>query len=64
MSLRGFHLVFVVATVSLAVFFAFWAYNQYTLKHSVGYLLSTFAALGMAGGFIVYGIIFAKKIKV
>lgn len=63
MSLRGFHLIFVVATVSLSVFFAYWAYNQYVLKHATGYLLAMLGAIVMAVGFIVYGIIFAKKIK-
>ncbi|MBP9853265.1 MAG: hypothetical protein KBD53_00180 [Candidatus Omnitrophica bacterium] len=63
MSLRGFHLIFVVATVSLAVFFGFWAYNEYTIEHRIGYLLTTTASFCAAIGFIIYGITFSKKIK-
>ncbi|MCA9393081.1 MAG: hypothetical protein KC900_02655 [Candidatus Omnitrophica bacterium] len=63
MSLRGFHILFVMATVSLSGFFAYWAYQQYQLTASPSYLWSMIGSLLVGVGFIVYGIMFAKKVK-
>lgn len=63
MSLKGFHIIFVLATVSLSVFFSYWSYKQFQLTQSSGYMASVVVSIIVAIGFLVYGFLFAKKIK-
>ena len=43
MSLRAFHLVFIVLSVVLAAFMAAWAAGQYRLEPDAGYLATALA---------------------
>ncbi len=64
MSLRGVHILFVAATVSLSLFFAYWAYQQHVAEQSTGYLITAIASVAVAIGCAVYGRAFAQKVKV
>jgi uncharacterized PurR-regulated membrane protein YhhQ (DUF165 family) len=55
MSLRAFHIIFVVVTVVLSLFVALWGIRQYTLERSSGALLLGLLFLVTAVGLMVYG---------
>lgn len=63
-SLRGIHIIFVIACTTLAVFFAFWCFKEYQAESSVGYLTSAIVSGLVALGFVFYGVAFSKKVKV
>ena len=63
MGLKGFHIVFVTAAVSLAIFFSLWSFNQYSREKLLVYLVSTIISALAAVGFVVYGVNVYKKIK-
>lgn len=55
MSLRAFHIIFVVVTVVLSLFVALWGIRQYTLERNGGALLLGLLFLVTAVGLMVYG---------
>ena len=61
MSLRKFHLFFIMVSIGLAVFMAYWNFNEWNSfgkASSMFYLiLSTFTAVGL----LAYGIRFMKQ---
>lgn len=63
MSLKAFHLVFVVASVTLCLVFAAWGYDQFRQGGGAAGLL--WAGLGAAGavGLLVYGRYFLRKLR-
>lgn len=63
MSLRMFHLFFIVMSVALAAFVAAWATGQYRVGHDATYLAAGVSALVGAAGLAVYGAIFRRKTK-
>jgi hypothetical protein len=63
MSLRAFHLVFIVLAAILAVFFAAWASGQYRLEGGGGYVVVMVTALAAAGGLAVYAVAFMRKTR-
>ncbi|HEX7139800.1 MAG TPA: hypothetical protein VF219_18250 [Vicinamibacterales bacterium] len=63
MSLRIFHVIFIVASIVLSLFVAVWAVREYQATHSLG-------ALGLGVVFVVggiamvaYGLRWFKKLK-
>jgi hypothetical protein len=63
MSLRAFHLLFVLLSAALAMFFAAWASGQYRLEGGGGYVVVMVAAIGAALGLVYYGITFKRKTR-
>ena len=63
MSLRIFHVIFIIASIVLSLFVAVWAVREYQATHSIG-------ALGLGVVFVVagfamvaYGLRWFKKLK-
>ncbi len=56
MSLRAFHILFIIASIALAVGFGSWCVS----RHLAGGGIFSFVA---AGGLLVYGIWFFRKIR-
>ena len=44
MSLRAFHILFIVLSVILTAFFAAWAYGQYRVEQDTGYVIAAVAS--------------------
>jgi hypothetical protein len=63
MSLRGFHLFFIGASVVLAAFVAAWAVGEYRAAHDATYLAGAVVSLGAAAALSVYVTAFQKKTK-
>ena len=64
MSLRGFHLVFIVASIALAVMVALWGVGMYgSDRGSVGYLVFAAGSLASAVGMAVYLVGFVRKAR-
>ena len=64
MSLKAFHLVFIVASILMAVGFAVWSLMTYYSDHAgVGYLLAGIASAIAAIALVFYERYFLKKFK-
>jgi hypothetical protein len=63
MSLKVFHLVFIAASVVLAVFVASWASTQYRADAGVGYLAGAVLSIAAAVALAVYGTRFQRKMR-
>lgn len=61
MSLKAFHLVFIVAAIALAGVVGAWAWGHRTVGSS--YLMLAVVCFAAAAGLVVYGIWFVKKLK-
>ncbi len=64
MSLKAFHILFIIASFLLALFLGGWCLNEYfTGAHRTGDLLLGLLSLAAAVGLVVYGRYFLKKLK-
>jgi len=63
MSLKAFHIVFVVVSTLLMAFFAVWAWGEYTRSKSSTDLAFVVTALVGIVVLLVYGKWFMRKIK-
>lgn len=63
MSLRAFHVLFIVCSILVTSIFSAWAYGNFQRLHAVGYLWTAVIALACAVGLLVYGIFFLRKVK-
>lgn len=64
MSLKAFHLVFIVASIVLALGFAAWSLVTYFSAHaSVWYLVAGLGSVAAAIGLVFYEKYFLKKLK-
>ncbi len=63
MSLKAFHLVFVIACVVLALGFGVWAIREYRASGDTASLIIGVGSLCGAVGAVVYGRWFLRKLK-
>lgn len=63
MSLKAFHIVFVVMSILLSTGFCLWAIRQYLDAGSSGYLAVAVGALVFAATLFWYGVWFLRKLK-
>jgi quinol-cytochrome oxidoreductase complex cytochrome b subunit len=63
MSLRTFHIVFVVVTVALSIFVTAWGYREYTLQQSNGGLALAIIFFVTAVVMTIYGKKVYTKLK-
>jgi hypothetical protein len=63
MSLKAFHILFVVVSVVLALGFATWAYTEFRRTGDREFVWWAFASLLAASGLMVYGRWFLNKLK-
>ena len=63
MSLRAFHLFFIVLSVLLAAFVAAWAVGQYRVDHAAVDAVWGVGAVVLGGGLVVYGAAFQRKTR-
>ena len=63
MSLKAFHIVFILLSVLLCVGFGFWEFSRFAGEGSVLHLIGGIAALGAGAGLVLYGIRFLRKLR-
>jgi hypothetical protein len=63
MSLRAFHVLFIVLSVILTAFFAAWAFGQYQADPAIGFVVAGVASLAAGIGLVLYLVAFLKKTK-
>jgi uncharacterized membrane protein len=63
MSLRAFHIVFVVVTIVLSLYVALWGIREYTHERNTSALTLAVLFLFMAVGLTVYGKKVFRKLK-
>jgi hypothetical protein len=63
MSLKAFHLVFIIASILLAFGFGIWLAVTFFKEGGVMYLIASLASFGAGVGLIFYERYFLKKTK-
>ena len=63
MSLKAFHLIFIIAAIALAVGFGVWLANNYFTDGGVMNLVGALASFGVAVALVFYERYFLKKTK-
>jgi hypothetical protein len=63
MSLKAFHLFFIVLSVILAGFVAAWAVGQYRVGGETTYLVTAVLALAASGSLVWYASLFRRKTR-
>ena len=63
MSLRAFHIVFVVVSTALAFFVGVWAVGHYSQYGASSALAIGVLSLGLGLGLVAYGFWFLRKVK-
>ncbi len=63
MSLKAFHIVFVLATLALTLFLTVWAYQEFARTQSSNHLTAAICAAVTSLMVLVYGRFFLKKLK-
>ncbi len=61
MSLKSFHLFFIVAAVLCSIGLSVWAYVQTTVTPGANFIVMALASGGLAVALSIYGIWFAVK---
>jgi uncharacterized membrane protein YozB (DUF420 family) len=55
MSLRAFHIVFIIVTVALSLFVAMWGVREFARERDMAALAMSLVFLGAAVGLVIYG---------
>jgi hypothetical protein len=63
MGLKRFHIVFIIASISVSVAFGVWGIRDYSHSESTVNLGLAIASLVVAAGLLVYGRWFLRKLK-
>ena len=63
MSLRTFHIIFVLISTLLALCVGIWSILQYRSEHTNAMLMMTCSSLACMCGLLVYGRWFLRKLK-
>lgn len=63
MSLKAFHIVFIVLSILLAVGFGIWEIVSYAETTNSSQLVMGLVSFAIAAGLIVYGIRFVRKLR-
>lgn len=62
MSLKMFHILFIVCSVLLCIIFSIWGFANYHTSPTMGYLWAGVGSLTASVGLAIYGINFYKKL--
>ena len=62
MSLKGFHILFVVMASALSLVFGVWAWQAYRATDAIGYALGAFGAFAAMAALGVYGVAVYRKL--
>lgn len=63
MSLKAFHIFFIVISILFSLGFAYWSYNMMNKSTDSSYLYYFILSLLLVIGLVFYGINFLKKLK-
>ena len=63
MSLKSFHIIFILISSLFSIFFGYWCYKEWTLYQDNIYLLYSLIGALLCVGLIIYGKWFLKEIS-
>ena len=63
MSLRIFHLVFILAAFGLSLFVALWGFREYAATRSSGALVLALLFVLCGVGLVAYGMVAVRKLR-
>ena len=63
MSLKAFHIVFIAASIVLALGFAGWSFSSYFRNHQTLDLVFGLVSLAAGAALVIYGKFVLKKLK-
>ena len=62
MSLKSFHIIFILVSSLFSIFFSYWCYNQWSLSEDSQYLVYLSIGIVLCVSLLVYGRWFLKEI--
>ena len=62
MSLKTFHIIFIIASIICSLFFAGWSYKNFIVSSLTVYLITAIASTFVSLSLVIYEIYFIKKI--
>ena len=63
MSLRTFHVIFIICSILLAIVFGSWAIRNFWNEQSYAYLFTGIGSFVTAVGLLIYEVMFIRKVK-
>ena len=63
MSLRVFHIIFIIAAFGLSVFVALWGFREYAMTRSSGALVLGLLFVACGAALVWYGMVAVKKLR-
>lgn len=63
MSLKSFHIFFIIASILLCIGFGAWGFEMYRAGNGMLHLTTAILSLAMAAFLIWYGVRFLRKLK-
>ena len=63
MSLRIFHIIFIIAAFGLSLFVALWGFREYAVTRSNGALALAVVIVLCGAALVAYGLVAVKKLR-
>jgi hypothetical protein len=63
MSLKAFHILFIIMSVFVNIFFSIWCWMEYLSKNNAFYVMLFTGSVLLTITLIFYGVLFIKNIK-
>lgn len=63
MSLKGFHIIFIIFSILLSGWFAYWAFGYYQMERQSSYLITSVSSLIIVIALIFYEVKFISKTR-
>ncbi len=63
MSLRIFHIIFIIAAFGLSVFVALWGFREWSASHSSGALALALVFVACGVALVAYGMVAVRKLR-
>jgi len=63
LSLKGFHIIFIICAVMITIFYGVWELNYYSYSKTMGHLITAIGSFILAIALSIYGFLVAKKLR-
>ena len=63
MSLKSFHIIFILISSLFAIFFGYWCYNEWSQIGGIQYIIYSLISVAFTIGLLKYGKWFLKEIS-
>ncbi len=63
MSLKSFHIIFLIISTLFSIFFGYWCYSEWTITKDNIYLFYSFVGIALCFGLSIYSKWFLKEVS-